>query len=580
MLVELEVRDFAIIDHLRCTFEPGFNVLTGETGAGKSIVIGALGQILGERADATLVRTGAERAIVSAVFDPGEDADRLAPVLESYGLDASDELILGREIHAAGRSTARVNGRAVPAKALSELGALLVDIHGQSESASLKREASHLGLLDRYADLVPRRRAVSELVSRLREVERELSDLREDEAALARRADTLSFQVGEISAARLTESEESDLLAERTRLANAESLARLADEAFGALRDETGDRDAALDLLDKALTALEQLARIDQDLTGPHAAVATHADALSELATWLRSYRDSLAFDPARLDEVEERLVAISDLKRKYGGDVAAVNAFGERAAAELLRLRGAGERVSELEGVRAGLMGEIASAAAELSGLRQAAGARLALEVESEMGELGMAGGCFEVGISGQPDPDGVLVNGERRAFDATGVDNVGFLVSTNPGEEPRPLARVASGGETARLMLGLKTVLTAADEVPSLVFDEIDAGIGGRIGAVVGRKLWGLAKRHQVLCVTHLPQVAAYGDHHLRVSKGVVDGRAVTAIDEVTDGERRRELAAMLGADSGAVLEGATQLLDESAEWKSRSEATGVTA
>jgi DNA repair protein RecN (Recombination protein N) len=570
MLVELEVRDFAIVDHLVCRLSPGFNVLTGETGAGKSIIVDAVAQLLGERSDSTTVRAGCERALVQGVFDLGGGWPRLTALLDAYGVPGEPRLVISREVSAAGGSTARVNGRLVPIRALAEIGALLVDIHGQSENATLKRASEHVGLLDRYAGLMPERERLAERVGALRRLEDELATLQQDEALLQRRAELLAFQAEEIRLAHLSEAEEADLLAERQRMLNAERLATLADRAYAALRDESGEGAAALDLVAQAVDAIESLARIDPDAESLRAALIAAGEVIAEQAGLLRAYRDHVEFDPARVEVVEERLVLISDLKRKYGADIPGVLTFADRAETELARITTSTERIAALESDRGRLLDEIGGLGGALSARRRAAGERLARGVEVELEALGMTGSRFEVALDRRPDPTGAPVDGERYAFDATGIDQVSFLVSTNPGEPVRPLVRIASGGETARLMLALKSMLSAADEVPCLIFDEIDAGIGGRVGAVVGRKLWGVGAGHQVLCVTHLPQVAAFGDTHLHVRKTLTDGRTVTAMSRVDGDLRVDELASMLGSDTAAARRNAEQLLQQAEVWK----------
>lgn len=569
MLVELAIRDYAIIDDLRLRLAAGFNVLTGETGAGKSIIIGALGLLLGERADATAVRAGAERAVIEGVFEPGARADVVRPILEAYGIDEDPVLIVTREVHAEGRSTGRVNGRSVPVRALAELGARLVDVHGQSDNASLKREATHLDLLDGFAGCDAQRAELAHRVRQLRAVQDELAALRTDEASLARRAELLRFQVDEIEAAALDADEAESLRAERARLANAERLATLADGAWQALK---GDDEAAgaLDRLDAALGAAGDIAALDPSLADVVDALGAAVEGVAGAAAALRGYRDRLEADPERLQAVDDRLDAIGTLKRKYGPEIADVLAFAERAAGELAHLEGASDRIAALEAERATLLDEIGARAAVLSGARQAAGERLAAAVVVELGDLGMPGGRFAVAQTTRPVDDGAPTPAGRFAFDERGIDRVAFQVSTNPGEPLLPLAAVASGGETARIMLALKRILTSADRVPTLVFDEVDAGIGGRIGAVVGRKLWQLGRQHQVLCVTHLPQVAVFGDVHFQVRKDTNAGRTRTRIDRLDDAARLAEVTAMLGIATEAGRRNAAELLASTAEWK----------
>ncbi len=577
MLLELSVRDFAIIDQTRLELAGGFNVLTGETGAGKSILVDAVALLLGGRADTGAVRAEAERATIQGVLDPGIHAPRITAVLEAHGVPPEDQLILGRDVYAAGRSIARLNSQVVPARVLAEVTRYLVGLHGQSDAASLKREAEHIRLLDRHAGIEADRQGVTALVEALDETRRDLVVLANDEAALARRADMLAYQVREIEAVAATADEEAELLAERTRLANAEGLAALADGAYTALRGDVDDQAGAVDLAETAAAAMAELAEIDSELAPKGEAATGAAVALAEVAAAVRDYRDRVEFNPERLVEVEDRLAAIADLKRKYGATLDEVHAWAATAAAELESLVRSEDRAEELRRRQTELLAELATAAGRLSEARQAAASELAAAVEAEMSELGMPGGVFQVAVDQRRDEAGVEVSGTRYAFDRYGIDRVRFLVTTNPGEPPRPLAKTASGGETARLMLAIKAVLGVADGVPTLVFDEIDAGIGGRVGAVVGRKLWRLSRSHQVLCVTHLPQVAAFADAHYRVEKTVAGGRTVTSVARLRGADRVRELVAMLGSETRAGQESAEELLATAKEWR-RQEVAGL--
>ncbi len=581
MLLELDIRDFAIIDHVQMGLGPGFNVVTGETGAGKSIVVDSVGLLLGDRADISLVRAGADRAVITGLFEPGGNAARLTELLDEYGLslEAGEPLIVVRELHAAGRSVARINGQAVPVRALSELGALLIDVHGQSDNASLKREAEHLGLLDRFGRLEAERVELSERVRACRAIEQRLASLQRDEEAQQRRVDLLRFALDEIEAARLEPGETAALKAERSRLANAERLARAAEAAYGLLQGglEASEEMAGLDLVDRAVGEAESLARIDPEQAELFELLSSAAEGLREAAARLRDYRESLEFNAERLEEVEERLALIASLERKHRVEsVEALLDFAARAAEELGDIEGADARIAELEAERETLLAEIGRRAGALSAGRRAAAARMARALEAELEALSMAGSRFEVALEARPDEAGAPVEGEgfepgrRYAFDESGADRAAFLVSMNPGEPTRPLVKVASGGETARLMLALKGILGRADELPTLIFDEIDAGIGGRVGSVVGQKLWALASGHQVLCVTHLPQVAAYGDSHYRVAKAVEGGRTTTRVRRVEAGERVEELMQMLGAETSIARENALQLLQHGEQWK----------
>ncbi len=579
MLVEIHIRNFAIIEDLTLRFGEGLNVLTGETGAGKSIIIDAVSLLLGGRASTDVIRAGADRAEVEGHFHLGARATDITPLLEAEGLeDEGDLLILAREVRQNGRNICRVNGRAVTLSLLSEIGQQLVDIHGQSEHLSLLRVREHVELLDRYAGLEAERAEMARLVHSLRQVRGELADLRRDERELARRIDLLTYQVQEIADARLEPGEEEALEAERRRLANAEQIMLLATEITQALEDGTDEQMSAVDLLGQAVQSLTRLARIDPDMEGTRRQIEELSYQLSDVTRDLRRYREGIEFNPARLAEVEERLDLIYNLKRKYGDSVEEVLAFGERAQAELDGITHAGERIAELEAEEERLLRTIGEVGQRLSAARREAGERLAQAVERELGDLRMERARFSVDLQWQDDPEGAYVGDRRLAFDATGLDQVEFLISANPGEPLRPLARVASGGETARLMLALKAVLSRADETPTLIFDEIDVGIGGRVGAIVGRKLWGLAapgvrgsRAHQVLCVTHLPQLAAYGDTHYHVIKTVEGERTLTHVRQLAGEERVKELAAMLGAPTAAGQESAAAMLAEAGVAKS---------
>ncbi|NOX60520.1 MAG: DNA repair protein RecN [Chloroflexi bacterium] len=570
MLLELRVRDFAIIDDLHVRFHPGFNVLTGETGAGKSIIIDAIDLLLGSRASREMVRAGAEIAGVEGLFElRGEIGQSIRERLEAEGLEGEDDLlILAREVRATGRSVARVNGRAVAGGLLREIGGQLIDIHGQGQHLTLLNPRKHILLLDRYANLDEQRAEFAVLVARLRGVRAELARWRRDARELARRIDLLQYQVEEIDGAELEQGEDERLEAERRRLANAEMLAREGALIHQLLTEGAEGAAPALDLVSEAAGRLDKLARVDSDLTPLYEQAESLAEQLNDLSREIAAYVEGVAYDPLRLNEVEERLALIADLKRKYGDTIDEVLAFGEAARRELESLSQGEERADALEAEEERLLREIGEVAERLSQARQSAAEQLSRAVEQELADLRMGGTRFQVEMTQTPDESGCYVGDERLAFDATGIDRVQFLISTNPGEPLRPLVKVASGGETARLMLALKNVLSRADDTPTLIFDEIDQGIGGRVGAIVGRKLRDLARSHQVLCVTHLPQIAAYADYHLAVSKIHEEGRIVTRLTVLKGEKRVQELAAMLGTDTEAGRLSAEELLAQSSE------------
>jgi DNA repair protein RecN (Recombination protein N) len=575
MLSELTIQDFAIIDELRLQLAPGFTVLTGETGAGKSIILDAVSLILGGRADTTMVRAGAEAAYVEGLFLlPPHLQESVARLLDEEEVENEDPsmLLLAREVRANGRSIGRVNGRAVTLSFLRDVAENLVDIHGQGEHLSLLRPRAHLPLLDAFAGLVEERRELGRRVSALRKLEHELGALRRDARELVKRIDMLQFQVEEIDAANLEPGEEEELRAERTRLANVEQLTQFTNEAIGLMVGMDDDTPAVADLLSHAERALTQLTRLDESKMPWLEKLQGLTSEFAELGVELRDYHDDLEFNPGRLDFIEERLELINRLKRKYGDDIPAILSWRDEAAAELHQISHGEERSAELAELIDKELHVIGKRAEALSERRQDAAKQLTQSVERELADLRMEGAQFGVDFARSHHENGAYVDGERFAFDSSGIDQVEFVISTNPGEPLKPMARVASGGETARLMLALKTALAKVDATPTLIFDEIDQGIGGRVGGVVGRKLWGLAAagNHQVVVVTHLPQLAGFGDMHYHVSKAADGGRTITAVTRL-DGEGRiAELAAMLGTREETARQGAASILEQAEQGK----------
>lgn len=577
MLNELFIRNLAIIDELRLRFDAGFNVLTGETGAGKSIILDAVMLILGGRADTSLVRAGCDEAYVEAMFAlDGGTKTAVLPILEAQGLedeDESDAILLTRELRMNGRNICRVNGRAVSLSVLREVAEPLIDIHGQGEHLSLLKPSAHLPVLDAYARVDGERTAVAKEVTALNTIRRELTSLRQDERMLAQRMDMLRFQIEEIRAANLQPDEEEELRTERTRLANAEQLAKYALEAGALLSGMDDDSASVSELLSQAERALLHLVRLDETKTEMLTTLQGLASQFSDLAADVADYREQLEFNPQRLNEVEERLEVINRLKRKYGNDIAAILATAVKAEAELDKITHSEERIEALQKEQEQYLRRIGKLALVLSDKRKEAAGRLGTAVERELADLSMVGARFSVEFETEAVADGAYVGQERLKFDQTGFDQVQFLMSANPGEPLKPMAKVASGGETARLMLALKTALAQVDSTPTLIFDEIDQGIGGRVGDVVGRKLWGLSAiaQHQVIVVTHLPQLAGYGDVHFHVSKRVSEGRTATAVSNLDERARIQELAAMLGTQAKYAREGAASILQQVAQVKS---------
>jgi DNA repair protein RecN (Recombination protein N) len=548
-LLELTVTDLALIERLRLELGEGLNVITGETGAGKSLLIDALGLALGARADTTLVRHGADLTRVEALFD------RLP-----------EPLIAVREVSVAGRSTARLDDESVTAARLAETTGPLVEIHGQHDQQRLLDERWQRDLLDTFGGHEAPRAAMSEAVERWRDNRTALAALAIDPRELDRRLAIAEHETAEIAGARLRVGEAGELEARLAAAQHGEAIARGVETIRGSL---AGEGSGARDAVAVALREVRHLAGLDTRF-GPLAERLAGVDAeIEDIAAEVRSLADTVDHDPSALAAAEERLSRIFALERRYGDDEAAVMAHGERAAAEVDRLRGLDDERARRLADEARLLVGVAEAAATLSALRSLAGSRLELEIGSALESLGFAVGVFDVAIGRRPagrDEPAIESNGDAVAFDGSGIDEVVFRIAPNAGEPARPLARIASGGELSRVALAIKEVLAAADDTPTLVFDEIDSGIGGRSADPVGRSLWQLARRHQVLCVTHLPQIAAHADVHFQIVKRERDGRTVTEVRRLDREGRIVEMGQMLaGAGGGAAaLAGARELLD----------------
>jgi len=566
MLIEIAVTDFAIIASTRMEFGPGMHVLTGETGAGKSILLDALGLVLGDRASADVVRTGARRARIEALFDLSDaPQERIRTLLEEHGVEPDgDQLVMTREIQAGGRSIARINGQVVTVGLLGEIGGMLVDIHGQSDHFAIRRKDEQRRILDRYAGLESLVAEVREQVDAVQSVRSRLASLTTGERERAQRRDLLEYQVQEIDEAALQPGEDEVLVQEQRVLGNAEMIReevlRTVTLLSGAdVADDGMDVASALRLAEQGI---QRVAEIDQAISPLAERVSELAILADDLGRDLRAYLDAVDVDEERLAEVEERLELIRTLKRKYGSSIEEVIAYGEDARRELESLSGDEFDTDALQARLIGLEKRLAELVVTLSTERQRAAERLSAEIEESIASLRMGNGVVRIEVRQVDDPRGlsVMLDGETRSvhFDRTGIDDVEILVAPNRGEVPKPLGRIASGGETARIMLAFKSVLSEHDATPTLVFDEIDVGVGGRTGQVVGERLRDLAERHQVIVITHLPQVAAMADAHYRLVKGVDEsGTATTTIEAVAGDELVDELCRMLGArpdDEGA--------------------------
>jgi DNA repair protein RecN (Recombination protein N) len=606
MLLELNIKDFAIIDNLHLRLHRMFNVFTGETGAGKSIIIDAVNALLGGKIGVEVVRAGCERATVEGVFSIGalppisddwqpfeatlngesngastmfealakveaQQADpshadaqtadasvALAQLLHAYDIIPEDGLlILSRDIFISGRTVGRINGRTVTQQVLQQVASWLVDIHGQSEHMSLLRPEQHVNFLDRYAELLPLREQLSTMVAEWRNARKTLLSLQQNERELARRAEFLRYEIEEIEKAELQPGEIEEMEEERKVLSNAERLRELCAIVYGSIKGGEGgdDYQPALDQLRPALKALGELARLDKSMEEHESNLSEAIYRLEDVAASVSSYESDIEDDPQHLAEIEERLDLIARLKRKYG--VTSVEEILKRAEddqAELDSIIHRDELIASLQQQDGKFRQEIGRIAQELSARRREAATRLSTAMEEQLNDLNMKRARFSVEIEQVPDANGVpaSIDGQPEqnySCDVTGIDRLQFLIAPNPGEPFKPLTKIASGGETSRLMLALKTILAAADATPTLIFDEIDAGISGRSGQIVGEKLWQLTLNHQVLCVTHLPQIAAFADTHYNVNKQIFDERTVTLVNELRPEQRVREIAHIMG-------------------------------
>jgi DNA repair protein RecN (Recombination protein N) len=573
MLLELRIENFAIIQKLELLFKPGLTTFTGETGAGKSILLDGITCLVGGKTDVTMIRSDAERANLEAVFSiPETNKPAINEILEREELmDDPSQITLSREIRREGRSVARVNGHSVSQNILKELGEFLIDIHGQSEHLSLLNIHQHLGLLDRFTDIVEPLASYRQVYQQQKKIQKELNELCQAEKDAARLTDLINYQLQEIDSAQLQPGEEANLRQELSRLANSEKLSSLAKNALLLLDEGSPDSQSITELLGEVTQSMTALANIDQGLLDLSEQTNSISTLAGDISRELNAYLENIEYNPKRLEQVEERLSLITNLKRKYGENEDAILVFAQKARLQLDKITHAEERITELETRETELKANLAGQALTLSELRKQASQKLGQSVESELNDLKMSGARFAVELQFKPDEQGLSISGDQTVkYDENGIDQVEFLIAPNPGEGLKPLVKIASGGETSRLMLALKNVLARADTIPTLIFDEIDQGIGGRVGAVVGEKLWNLGRQHQVFCVTHLPQLAAYGNQHYRVFKEVSAGRTLTHVVNLEEAARITELANMFGGESQANRIAAQETLQNAGERK----------
>lgn len=571
MLTTLRIKNLALVPDLTLELRPGCNVITGETGAGKSIILGALNLVLGERADRALIRSGADSCGVEAVFDIRKLRAPLKDFLAENGLEPCDDgqLVLKRAFTSAGTNRQFINGSPATLATLARLGEWLVDMHGPHEHQSLLHPAKQLTILDAFGKLAGQREAFSDLVRRRAALEHEKSALIVDEKTYAQQLDLLRFQAQEISAARLQPDEEASVEAEFNRASNAARLLQLSQAALDALSESENSLLAQAGALGRVLAELQ---RVDAGAASLAELHAQAGETWRELQAALSRYADRVDVDPARLAELEERLNLIHSLKRKYGATLAEVIAFGEEAKLKLQSLESRDAELARLNAALEKLDAEILGAGKKLSAARKKVIPPLAKAVSRQLEDLGFKRSQFDVAIRTDPVGDEVTSLKSKNsqsfltsapALKPTGFDEIEFQFAPNPGEPAKPLRAIASSGEMARVMLALKTVLATEDEIPVLVFDEVDANVGGETANAVGEKMRQIAARRQVFCITHLPQVAAAADAHYVVSKQVRNGRTISEITLLDKQTRVTELARMLGGQTDAARKHAEAML-----------------
>ncbi|MFO1497382.1 MAG: DNA repair protein RecN [Verrucomicrobiota bacterium] len=557
MLTTLRIRNLALVADLSLDLQPGYNAITGETGAGKSILIGALGLVLGERADRSLIRSGSDSCSVEAAFDIEALRAPLTPFLEENGLEpcADGQLLLKRTVTAAGLNRQFVNGSPTTLAILSALGRWLVDIHRPHEHQSLLHPSRQLDILDAFGGLQPRRAEFAEQLRRQKDLAAAKASLIGDEKTLAQQLDLLRFQANEIESAKLTPAEEPELQQEFQRVSNAARLLQLAQTARGLLENEENSVSAQAALLGRTL---QELQKVDPGAAALGQLHGQWMSVLDELHRATNVYADRLEIDPARHQELEDRLNLLQGLKRKYGSTVADVIAFGAAARQRVKSLEQRDEEVARLDAELAIAHSQLAQAGQQLSAQRRKLIPKLCRGVCKQLADLGFKQSQFDVAITAEP-----AAGLGMATYASTGFDRVEFQFAPNPGEDPKPLRAIASSGELARVMLALKTVLAAEDEVPVLIFDEVDANVGGETAHAVGEKMSQIAKQRQVLCITHLAPVAAWASAHYVVSKETQSGRTTSQICLLDAKERINELARMLGGRSEAARLHAEELL-----------------
>ncbi len=557
MLRELQVKNVAVIDEVHIEFGKGFNVLTGETGAGKSILIDSINMALGSRTSRELIRTGCDKASVSACFEINDE--RVLSKLEEIGIEVEDGIVaVNRQLNADGKSVCRINGMLVPAAMAREITGMLIDIHGQNDNQALLSSKNHRGFLDDYADLGVFVDKYHEKYSEMRSIEREIKEISVDEDEKARRLELLEFQIDEIAEAKLKIGEDAELENRRDYLYNTERIVSGVGEAYSALYG--AEELSAYDMLRRAARSISDIARFDEKLSQNSERLENVIAETEDIASELNSCISKTEFSMAELDLIEERLDLISNLKRKYGNSIEEILSYAEKASIEADGIARSDEKINELREKLAEIKIELSKAADELSAARKTAAVGLETKIMTELGELDMPRVKFAVGIEKK-----VLSSGETE-YTESGCDDVEFLISTNPGEALKPLSKIASGGELSRIMLAIKSILADAGMVDTMIFDEIDTGVSGRAAQKIAEKISRLASRKQIFSITHLAQIAAMADEHYLIKKNVKNEKTSTTVTLLDEDARCEELARIIGGVTVTelTLKNAREMLD----------------
>jgi len=566
MLSRLHIKDFVLIDELEIEFSSGLNIFTGETGAGKTIIIDAIKSVLGDRVTTDYIRTGSEKAVISALFEI-QDNTQVKELLSNYGISLHDQdLLLQREILSSGKHLCRINGKPVALSILIDVGKSLVDIHGQHQHQSLLNQTTQLTLLDEYGELNNQTLEVNQIYKQFTTLSQRLNSLSINDQEKVRQLDLLKFEQNEINQANLTLGEDEELVQEVKILRNAEKLHRLAQEAYHLLYGM--ESHSVNTYLYQVVKRLSEITELDSSLKESQQLAQNIYYQLEQITTQLDNYIQQIKFDPDKLEEIETRLELINKLKRKYGNSIQAIFEYRDKITHQINSITYNEEEIAEIKQQLSKVISLLETKVKELSQKRKEVAEKLNEEIILQLSDLGMKKAQFEVKIDVKEDINSpIKLDGKPVKVNSSGVDVIEFLISPNVGEPLKPLANIASGGELSRVMLAIKTILAQVDEIPTLIFDEIDTGIGGKIGQKVGAKLKHISNSRQVICITHLPQIAAYAQNHLHVEKKVIGDKTQTQVNKLNMASRIKELAHLLDGHevSSTSLKHAEELLQK---------------